>query len=235
MQPGRPYVTTAFARLRAVHLESDLVFCNRFAPLARFSNTMPSSALVGYARVSSVDQNLDRQLERLRSENVEKLFMDKASGKDTERPEFQAMMNYLRDGDVLLVCSMDRLARNLLDLLDVTKQLQNKGVTIRFLKENIELSPTGETSAISKLLLAMMGAVAEFERSLIRERQREGIALAKARGAYLGRKPLDPNTVAEAKRQVALGISKSKVARDLKISRTSLYRYLGNNEECQTP
>ena len=161
--------------------------------------------------------------------------MDKASGKDTERPEFQAMMNYLRDGDVLLVCSMDRLARNLFDLLDVTKQLQNKGVTIRFLKENIELSPTGETSAISKLLLAMMGAVAEFERSLIRERQREGIALAKARGAYLGRKPLDPNTVAEAKRQVALGISKSKVARDLKISRTSLYRYLGNNEECQTP
>lgn len=196
---------------------------------------MPSSALVGYARVSSVDQNLDRQLERLRSENVEKLFMDKASGKDTERPEFQAMMNYLRDGDVLLVCSMDRLARNLFDLLDVTKQLQNKGVTIRFLKENIELSPTGETSAISKLLLAMMGAVAEFERSMIRERQREGIALAKARGAYLGRKPLDPNTVAEAKRQVALGISKSKVARDLKISRTSLYRYLGNNEECQTP
>lgn len=196
---------------------------------------MPSSALVGYARVSSVDQNLDRQLERLRSENVEKLFMDKASGKDTERPEFQAMMNYLRDGDALLVCSMDRLARNLFDLLDVTKQLQNKGVTIRFLRENIELSPTGETSAISKLLLAMMGAVAEFERSMIRERQREGIALAKARGAYLGRKPLDPNTVAEAKRQVALGISKSKVARDLKISRTSLYRYLGNNEECQTP
>ena len=81
----------------------------------------------------------------------------------------------------------------------------------------------------------MMGAVAEFERSMIRERQREGIALAKARGAYLGRKPLDPNTVAEAKRQVALGISKSKVALDLKISRTSLYRYLGNNEECQTP
>lgn len=196
---------------------------------------MPSSALVGYARVSFVDQNLDRQLERLRSENVEKLFMDKASGKDTGRPEFQAMMNYLRDGDVLLVCSMDRLARNLFDLLDVTKQLQNKGVTIRFLKENIELSPTGETSAISKLLLAMMGAVAEFERSLIRERQREGIALAKARGAYLGRKPLDPNTITEAKRQVALGIPKSKVARDLKISRTSLYRYLGDDEQCLAP
>ena len=187
---------------------------------------MPSSALVGYARVSSVDQNLDRQIERLRSENVERLFMDKASGKDTGRPEFQAMMNSLREGDVLLICSMDRLARNLFDLLDVTKQLQKKGVTVRFLKENIELSPTGETSAISNLLLAMMGAVAEFERSLIRERQREGIALAKARGAYLGRKPLSPDKIAEARRQVALGVPKSKVARDLKISRTSLYRYL---------
>ena len=140
-------------------------------------------------------------------------------------------MNYLREGDVLLICSMDRLARNLFDLLDVTKQLQKKGVTVRFLKENIELSPTGETSAISKLLLAMMGAVAEFERSLIRERQREGIALAKARGAYLGRKPLSPDTIAEAKRQVALGIPKSKVARDLKISRTSLYRYLSETAE----
>lgn len=126
---------------------------------------------------------------------------------------------------------MDRLARNLFDLLDVTKQMQNKGVTIRFLKENIELSPAGETSAISKLLLAMMGAVAEFERSLIKERQREGIALAKARGAYLGRKPLNPDTIAEAKRQVALGIPKSKVARDLKISRTSLYRYLEDEEQ----
>ena len=152
--------------------------------------------------------------------------MDKASGKDTGRPEFQAMMNSLREGDVLLICSMDRLARNLFDLLDVTKQLQKKGVTVRFLKENIELSPTGETSAISNLLLAMMGAVTEFERSLIRERQREGIALAKARGAYLGRKPLSPDKIAEARRQVALGVPKSKVARDLKISRTSLYRYL---------
>lgn len=193
---------------------------------------MSSPALVGYARVSSIAQNLDRQLARLRSENVEKLFMDKASGKDTGRPEFQTMMDYLRDGDVLLICSMDRLARNLFDLLDVTKQLQDKGVTIRFLKENIELLPTGETSAINKLLLAMMGAIAEFERLLTRERQREGIALAKARGAYLGRKPLNPETIAEAKRQVALGIPKSKVARDLKISRTSLYRYLGDNEGC---
>ena len=140
---------------------------------------MATSALVGYARVSTIDQNPDRQIEKLESLNVEKLFVDKASGKNTSRPGFQAMMNYVREGDVLVICSMDRLARNLFDLLSITKELQEKGVTVRFLKENIDLSPTGETSAISKLLLSMMGAVAEFERSLIKERQREGIGKGK--------------------------------------------------------
>ncbi len=187
---------------------------------------MATSALVGYARVSTIDQNPDRQIEKLESLNVEKLFVDKASGKNTSRPGFQAMMNYVREGDVLVICSMDRLARNLFDLLSITKELQEKGVTVRFLKENIDLSPTGETSAISKLLLSMMGAVAEFERSLIKERQREGIALAKAKGIYRGRKPLDPTTIQEAQKLIAQGIPKAKVARDLKIGRTSLYRYL---------
>lgn len=187
---------------------------------------MATSALVGYARVSTIDQNPDRQIEKLESLNVEKLFVDKASGKNTSRPGFQAMMNYVREGDVLVICSMDRLARNLFDLLSITKELQEKGVTVRFLKENIDLSPTGETSAISKLLLSMMGAVAEFERSLIKERQREGIALAKAKGIYRGRKPLDPTIIQEAQKLIAQGIPKAKVARDLKIGRTSLYRYL---------
>lgn len=100
------------------------------------------------------------------------------------------------------------------------------GVTIKFLKEKIELSASGETSAISKLLLAMMGAVAEFERSLIRERQQQGIALAKARGVYRGRKPVDSERLEEAKRRIASGIPKTKVAKDLKIGRTTLYKYL---------
>lgn len=187
---------------------------------------MATSALVGYARVSTIDQNPDRQIEKLESLNVEKLFVDKASGKNTSRPGFQAMMNYVREGDVLVICSMDRLARNLFDLLSITKELQEKGVTVRFLKENIDLSPTGETSAISKLLLSMMGAVAEFERSLIKERQREGIALAKSKGIYRGRKPLDQTKIQEAQKLITQGVPRAKVARDLKIGRTSLYRYL---------
>lgn len=187
---------------------------------------MPNSTIVGYARVSSVDQNLDRQLVQLQAENVEKLFIDKISGKNLDRPGFSAMMEYVREGDVLVICSMDRLARSLMDLLNVTRQLQNKGVTIKFLKERIELSASGETSAISKLLLAMMGAVAEFERSLIRERQQQGIALAKARGIYLGRKPVDSKRLDEARRRIASGIPKTQVAKDLKIGRTTLYKYL---------
>ena len=187
---------------------------------------MASSAFVGYARVSSLDQNPERQIDKLRSLNVDKLFVDKASGKDTSRPEFQAMMNYLREGDILVIYSMDRLARNLFDLLNITKQLQERGVAIRFIKENIEITPSKENSAISKLLMSMMGAVAEFERSLIKERQREGILLAKKKGVYRGRKPLEKSIIEEAKKRINQGIPKAKVARDLKIGRTSLYRYL---------
>ena len=103
------------------------------------------------------------------------------------------MMEYVNEGDTLVICSMDRLARSLMDLLNVTRTLQAKGVTVRFLKEKLELSSSGETSAISKFLMAMMGAVAEFERSLIRERQQQGIALAKARGVYKGENQLMMN------------------------------------------
>ena len=169
---------------------------------------------------------LNTALLNISDEQVEKFFVDKVSGKNLDRPGFTAMMEYVREGDVLVICSMDRLARSLMDLLNVTRKLQNKGVTVRFLKEKIELSPSGETSAISKLLMAMMGAVAEFERSLIRERQQQGIALAKARGVYRGRKPVDNERLEEAKRRIAAGVPKTKVAKDLKIGRTTLYKYL---------
>ena len=157
---------------------------------------MRNSSIVGYARVSSVEQNLDRQLVQLKAENVETVFVDKISGKNLDRPGFSSMMEYVNEGDTLVICSMDRLARSLMDLLNVTRTLQAKGVTVRFLKEKLELSSSGETSAISKFLMAMMGAVAEFERSLIRERQQQGIALAKARGVYKGRKPIDDERLA---------------------------------------
>lgn len=187
---------------------------------------MRNSSIVGCARVSSVEQNLDRQLVQLKAENVETVFVDKISGKNLDRPGFSSMMEYVNEGDTLVICSMDRLARSLMDLLNVTRTLQAKGVTVRFLKEKLELSSSGETSAISKFLMAMMGAVAEFERSLIRERQQQGIALAKARGVYKGRKPIDDERLAEAKRRIASGIPKTKVAKELKIGRTTLYKYL---------
>lgn len=145
---------------------------------------MATAAKVAYARVSSQDQNLDRQLEAFKLITPDRIFTDKLSGKNIDRPGFQDMMDYVRDGDHLYVASMDRLARNLKDLLEVTESLQKKGVAVHFLKENISLDPTGDQSPIAKLLLSMMGAVAEFERSLIRERQAEGIAIAKTRGVY---------------------------------------------------
>lgn len=187
---------------------------------------MSSSAKIAYARVSTDDQNLDRQLETLKAYCPDKIFTDHLSGKNLERPGFQQMMDYVREGDIIYVASMDRIARNLDDLLSTTKLLQSKGITVHFLKENICLNPGTETSSMSKLIMSIMGAVAEFERSLIRERQREGILLAKARGVYKGRKPIDPDKMQEARKLIDEGFTKTKVCEKLQISRQTLYKYL---------
>src|ERR1019366_1831007 len=134
---------------------------------------------VGYRRVSSVDQSTERQLEGIQ---LDKVFTDKASGKDTNRPQLQAALEYLREGDLLLAHSMDRLARSLDGLRKIVLDLTSRGVHVQFVKENLTF--TGEDAPMSTLLLALLGAVAEFERSMIRERQREGIALAKKAGLY---------------------------------------------------
>ena len=148
---------------------------------------------VGYIRVSSLDQNTARQLE---GAELDKTFLDKASGKDVKRPQLQAALEYLRDGDVLVVHSMDRLARNLVDLRTMVEALTGRGVRVQFVKENLIF--TGDDTSAAKLLLNVMGAVAEFERSLLKERQREGIAIAKKAGVYKGRKPsLTPERVRE--------------------------------------
>lgn len=191
--------------------------------------------IVGYARVSSADQNLARQLEQLKSENTDKIFEDKASGATTKRPAFQQMMEYIREGDTIVVCSMDRLARNLTDLLNTTKELQAKGVSIRFIKESILLDASGNDVAMTKLLMSMLGAVAEFERSMIRERQREGIELAKKRGVYKGRKPTDVAIIEKALEQINLGIPLAKVAREIGIARSTLYRRLQQMEQQKQP
>lgn len=187
---------------------------------------MSSSAKIAYARVSTDDQNLDRQLETLKAYCPDKIFTDHLSGKNLERPGFQQMLDYVREGDIIYVASMDRMARNLDDLLSTTKLLQSKGITVHFLKENICLNPGTETSSMSKLIMSIMGAVAEFERSLIRERQREGILLAKARGVYKGRKPIDPDKMQEARKLIDEGFTKTKVCEKRHISRQTLYKYL---------
>jgi len=177
---------------------------------------------VGYLRVSSLDQNEVPQLEGLA---LDKTFTDKASGKDAKRPQLEAMQSFVREGDTVFCHSMDRLARNLDDLRRIVLGLTERGIHIVFVKENLTF--TGEDSPMSNLLLSVMGAFAQFERELIRERQREGIAIAKREGKYSGRKPsLTPARAAELRRRVADGGSKAALAREFSISRDTLYRYV---------
>jgi DNA invertase Pin-like site-specific DNA recombinase len=178
---------------------------------------------IGYIRVSSSDQNTDRQLAGL---ELDRLFEDHASGKDSNRPQLEAMLSYVRDGDTVHVHSLDRLARNLLDLRRIVSGLVDRDITIRFMSEGLEFSPD-QSSPMSTLLLNMLGAVAEFERSLIRERQREGIAAARARGAYRGRRPsLSSDQVAEIKQLASTGVPKAELARRFNISRETIYQAL---------
>jgi len=177
---------------------------------------------IGYVRVSSLDQNPDRQLEQI---PVDRTFTDKASGKDVDRPQLDALLRFAREGDTVVVHSMDRLARNLDDLRQIVRSLTQRGVRVEFVKEGLTF--TGEDAPMATLLLSVMGAFAEFERALIRERQREGIALAKQRGAYRGRKKaLSDEAVAELHRRVVAGEQKAQVARAYGISRETLYQYL---------
>ena len=187
---------------------------------------MSENTRIGYARVSTEDQHLDRQLAELEKLGLKKIFTDQCSGKDTEREGFQLMMDYVRDGDELYVLSMDRLARSTVDLLTVTQTLKEKGVSVHFLKENVHIVPHGEASAISDLLLTMLGAVAQFERSLIRERQAQGIALAKKRGVYKGRKPISDDVIEKAREMINAGIPRARIAKKLGISRNTLYNRL---------
>lgn len=187
---------------------------------------MPKGQEVGYVRVSSLLQNTARQLDGV---PLDKLFEDRASGKDTKRPQLDACLAHLREGDVLHVHSMDRLARNVDDLRRMVKELTGRGVVVRFHKEGLTF--TGEDSPMANLLLSMLGSVAEFERALILERQREGIAVAKTRGVYKGRKPsLSPERAVELRQRAAAGESKSQLAREFKVSRDTVYAYLTSQQ-----
>jgi DNA invertase Pin-like site-specific DNA recombinase len=177
---------------------------------------------IGYIRVSTLDQHVDRQLDGL---EVDKTFIDIASGKDTKRPQLALLMSFARTGDTVIVHSMDRLARNLDDLRRIVHTLTDRGVRIEFVKEHLAF--TSDDSPMASLMLSVMGAFAEFERALIHERQREGIALAKQRGAYKGRKKsLSQAAVAQLRQRLTTGLSKAQVAREFGISRQTLYQYL---------
>lgn len=177
---------------------------------------------IGYIRVSDADQNPDRQLQDI---TLDKKFIEKYSGKSLDRPQFQAMMEYIREGDMLIVHSLDRLSRNLHDLKWTVNELVKKGVQVQFIKENLTFS--GDDSPMSMLLLAIMGAFAEFEREIIRERQKEGIKLAKERGVYVGRrKSLNEFQMKELYELSLQRYKKTQLAERYNISREAVYKYL---------
>lgn len=141
---------------------------------------------VGYIRVSSTDQNLERQYRTMAEKGVEKIFADKLSGKNTDRPELQRMMEFIREGDTVYIDSFNRLARNTMDLLTLVTKIQDTGASIVSVKEGFDL-----TTPAGKLMLTMLAGIAQFERECIHERQMEGIQIAKEKGVYKGRKPFE--------------------------------------------
>lgn len=182
---------------------------------------------IGYVRVSSFDQNPDRQLENI---HVDKVFQDKASAKDANRPQLEALLSFVREGDTVVVHSMDRLARNLDDLRRLVREMTAREAAVEFVKEKLTFTAT--SSPMATLMLSVMGAFAEFERALTRERQREGIALAKRRGVYRGRRrALSAADVDRLWQEVEVGQSKAAVARLLGIGRQTVYRYLKRGRE----
>ena len=192
--------------------------------------TSPTTGqIIGYVRTSSFGQNDQRQLDGVK---LDKTFTDTASGKDTARPQLQAMLSHIRTGDHLMVHSMDRLSRSLADLETLVKDLTARGITVTFKTQALTFpakvdGQSEKELARSILMLQMMGAVAQFERALIRERQAEGIAIAKKNKVYKGRKPsLDAEQVAELKALVEAGVAKTKIATQMGVSRATVYAYM---------
>ena len=182
---------------------------------------LPKGQRVGYLRVSTLDQREHRQLEGVK---LDKRFVDHVSGKDMKRPQLTALLGFVREGDTVVCHSMDRLGRNLDDLRQLVFGLTAKNVRVEFVKESLTF--TGEDSPMANLLLSVMGAIAQFERELIRERQREGIALAKRRGVYNGRpKSLNEEAVASLRKRLDAGEDPKTLAEELGVSRMTMYRY----------
>lgn len=184
---------------------------------------------VGYIRTSTTDQNTARQLD---GETLDKVFTEQLSGKDRNRPQLQACLEFLREGDTLICHSLDRLGRNVRDLLDIVGELTAKGVTVSFLHPALSFS--GSDSPINKLLFLLLAGFAEMERALIRERQLEGIAIAKKEKKYLGRSPAiraGNGKLAELQNLIANRTPVAEMARQLGVSRQTIYSALKQSQE----
>lgn len=180
---------------------------------------------IAYLRVSSAGQKLDRQQHI--ADQCEKTFTEKASAKTRQRPQLEALQDFAREGDTIHVASIDRLARDVGDLHDLINAFHAKGVSVRFHKEALTFAPDETASPADKLMLSVMGAIAEFERALITERRLEGIAAAKAKGKVTHRpRALSPAQVEDVKRQAAAGVPKALIAREAGVSRNIVYRAL---------
>ena len=179
--------------------------------------------IFNYIRVSTILQNTERQLPSVECDRV---YEDKASGKDTERQQYQLMMSNLRSGDVINVHSLDRVGRNTKDILNLVEQVKEIGASIKFHKENLTFDGTSN-DLYSDLLLTILSGFAQFERNIILERQREGIAIAKAKGKYKGGKQKFVSTDKEKiKKLIEEGISISQISRDMKCSRPTIYKVI---------
>jgi DNA invertase Pin-like site-specific DNA recombinase len=176
-------------------------------------------AKIGYARVSTTDQKLDVQLDQLEKAGAERIYQEKASGADAARTELAALLDYVRDGDTVIACKLDRLARSTKHLLELVERLTSKRVTLKVLNIDLDTgTPTG------KLMLTMLGAIATFEREMMLERQADGIARAKDQGKYLGRKPTARAKSREVLELLGKGRTKEAVAAELEIGVASVYR-----------
>lgn len=191
--------------------------------------------VIGYVRVSTVDQNPERQIVAIQAAlgaEPDRWFTDHSSGGSTDRPALSAMLIHVRDQDLIVVSSMDRLARSVVDLDQLVTRLTGRGITIRFLKEGLTFQAASQADPLAVFQLQVMGAFAQLERALIRDRQREGIEAAKARGAYRGRaRRLNATQVAEARAEINSGVPKAAVARRLNVARQTLYSALNDTKD----
>jgi DNA invertase Pin-like site-specific DNA recombinase len=176
---------------------------------------------IGYIRVSTVQQNTERQLLNI---ELDKTFTDKCSGKDTNRPQLKLLIEYARQGDIIHVHDISRMARNTEDLLRLVKDFTQQGISLKFHKEHLEFN--GKNSPMQQLMLTMLGGIYQFERSMILERQREGIALAKLKGKYKG-KPVNQILHTQIQDLFGQGLNKMQIAKQLGCSRPTVYKALG--------